>query len=234
MRNTFATVLPARARPALELVNTSQPALVEQVVARQAGITASEAAAAVGCDPTRSAMDLWRQKTGQQPEHLDPAPHDETHPGYWKTLLEPLLAAVYTKRTGHRLKRVNKVLCHPRHPWMQANMGWEVIDVPGALILQCLNVGADELALWRDGTPAHLRLNAQHLLAVTGASASDMAVLMCGQELQIHRVARDEPLISQLIQWERTFWRCVEANEPPRRGPPTPWLESAGSDHGSS
>ena len=127
MRNTFAAVRPERARPALELVNTSQPAIVEQVVTGQAGITASEAATAVGCDPTRSAMDLWRQKTNRQAEHPEAAPHDETHPGYWKTLLEPLLAAVYTKRTGHRLKRVNNVLCHPSHPWMQAHMGWEVM-----------------------------------------------------------------------------------------------------------
>lgn len=234
MRNTFATVRPERARPALELVNTSQPALVEPVVTGQAGITASEAAAAVGCDPTRSAMDLWRQKTGRQPEPSHPATHDETHPGYWKTLLEPLLAAVYTKRTGNRLKRVNTVLCHPSYPWMQAHMGWEVVDAPGTQILQCLSVGEKEMPWWREGVPAHLRLNVQHMLAVTGASAADMAVLMCGQALQIHRVERDEPLIRQLILRELHFWRYVELNEPPPGALVTPRLTGLCGGHGPS
>ncbi len=234
MRNTFAAVRPERARPALELVNTSQPALVEQVVTGQAGIIASEAAAAVGCDSTRSAMDLWRQKTNRQPGLPDPAPHDETNPGYWKTLLEPLLAAVYTKRTGYRLRRINNVLCHPSHPWMQAHMGWEVMDAPGAQILQCLSVGENEMPGWRDGVPAHLRLNVQHMLAVTGSSAADMAVLMCGQALQIHRVERDESLIKQLILRERHFWRYVELNEPPPGALVTPRLTGLCGGHGPS
>jgi putative phage-type endonuclease len=215
MRNTFATLRPERVRPALELVNTSQPTLVDLVATQQAGITASEAAAAVGCDPTKSQAELWREKTGQQPEHPNMEPHDETHPTYWKTLLEPLVAAVYTKRTGHRLRRVNTVLCHPSHPWMLVHMGWEVMDVPGAQILQCLNVGGGEMSWWRDGMPAHLQVNVQHMLAVTGASAADIAVLMCGQELQIHHIKRNDLLIGRLVQLESRFWGYVQRNEPP-------------------
>jgi len=43
--------------------------------------------------------------------------------------------------------------------------------------------------------------------------------LICGQELQIHRVERDEVEISRLIAAESEFWHCVELDQaPPAQG----------------
>jgi len=47
-----------------------------------------------------------------------------------------------------------------------------------------------------------------HQLAVTGKQAADVAVLIFGQELQIHRIER-------LIQLERHFWQLVQSQEQP-------------------
>lgn len=58
-----------------------------------------------------------------------------------------------------------------------------------------------------------------HQLAVTGKQAADVAVLICGQELQIHRIERDEDLIARLIALEQQFWGYVERDqEPPADG----------------
>jgi predicted phage-related endonuclease len=54
-----------------------------------------------------------------------------------------------------------------------------------------------------------------HQLAVTGHRAADVAVLLCGQELQIHRIERDEPLIERLIALEAAFWAQVQQRRPP-------------------
>ena len=54
-----------------------------------------------------------------------------------------------------------------------------------------------------------------HQLAVTGKRAADVAVLICGQELQVHRIERDEALIAQLIELERQFWGYVERDQAP-------------------
>lgn len=43
-------------------------------------------------------------------------PQDDTNPMFWGTLLEPIVAAYYTKRTGNKVRRVNAVLQHPEHP----------------------------------------------------------------------------------------------------------------------
>lgn len=42
-----------------------------------------------------------------------------------------------------------------------------------------------------------------------------MAVLLGGQELQIHRIERDETVIGQLIELEAQFWAHVEEDEAP-------------------
>ena len=54
-----------------------------------------------------------------------------------------------------------------------------------------------------------------HQLAVTGKQAADVAVLIGGQQLEIHRIERDEGMICNLIELERAFWKKVEQGVPP-------------------
>ena len=46
--------------------------------------------------------------------------------------------------------------------------------------------------------PEYVQLQVMHQLAVTGKRAADVAVLLGGQELQIHRIERDQELIDKL------------------------------------
>lgn len=55
-----------------------------------------------------------------------------------------------------------------------------------------------------------------HHLAVTGKRAADVAVLLGGQDLQVHRIERDDALISPLVQLEQQFWGYVVRDEAPR------------------
>lgn len=57
-------------------------------------------------------------------------------------------------------------------------------------------------------------------LSVTGQQAADVAVLLGGHELQIHRIERDDDMIGQLIALERRFWDYVESDTPPPAGVP--------------
>jgi len=40
-------------------------------------------------------------------------------------------------------------------------------------------------------------------------------VLICGQDLQIHRIERDEGMIAKLVELERAFWHYVETDTAP-------------------
>ena len=186
-------------KPALRLIKTHELSREDWLDVRKQGIGSSDAAAAVGISPY--------PKTD---------PNDETSPMYWGTLLEPIVASHYTKRTGHRVRRINAVLQHPDadKSFMLANIDREVLNAD-VQILECKTAGEFGSRLWRDGVPEYVQCQVQHQLAVTGKAAADVCVLLCGQEIRIHRIERDEALIARLIQLEREFWSYVQADTPP-------------------
>ena len=205
----------ASRRGALKLVKTTGLDREDWLEVRKKGIGSSDAAAAVGLNPYQSALELWMLKTGRDGGLPKVDPKDETSPMYWGTLLEPIVAAHYCRRTGHRVRRVNAVLQHPEHPWMLANIDREVIGAPDVQILECKTAGIQGARLWRDGVPEYVQLQVMHQLAVTGKQAADVAVLLGGQTLQIHRIERNETMIAQLITLERAFWDAVESDTAP-------------------
>ncbi|WP_454824472.1 YqaJ viral recombinase family nuclease [Paraburkholderia xenovorans] len=209
------TAGPGRNRPALRLVETKDLARQDWLKVRKSGIGGSDAAAAVGLNPYMSPLELWLDKTGRDAGLVKPDPHDTTEPVYWGNLLEPIVAAAYTQQTGSRVRKVNAVLQHPTVPFMLANIDREIVGVPGAQILECKTAGQFGARLWREGVPEYVVLQVQHQLAVTGKRAADVAVLLCGQKLEVHRIERDDGLIARLIQLEAQFWQYVTNDTPP-------------------
>jgi putative phage-type endonuclease len=202
---------------ALRLVDTRTIDRRQWLGVRKGGIGSSDAAAAVGLNPYKSPLELWLEKTGrvevvEQREDMEAAT-------YWGTLLEPLVAAAYTAKTGNKVRRLNAVLQHPSFPYLLANIDREVIGQTGVQILECKTAGEFGSRLWKDGVPEYVQLQVQHQLAVTGKQAADVAVLLCGQKLEIHRIERDEALIARLIVLETRFWDMVEQDiDPPADG----------------
>ncbi|MFZ6754009.1 YqaJ viral recombinase family protein [Undibacterium sp. Dicai25W] len=212
-------------RPALKLVKTNNLSRDDWLDIRKNGIGSSDAAAAVGLNPYQSQLELWLIKTGRDSGLPKIDPKDETSPMYWGTLLEPIVAAHYTKQSGNRVRRINAVLQHPDadKPWMLANIDREVIGAPDVQILECKTAGEFGARLWRDGVPEYVQLQVQHQLAVTGKASADVCVLICGQEIRIYRINRDDALIDRLISLERQFWHYVETDT----APPADGSESA-------
>ncbi|MRI40979.1 endonuclease [Stenotrophomonas sp. Betaine-02u-21] len=197
---------------AIRLVDTRSLEREQWLEVRKQGIGSSDAAAAVGLCPYKSQLELWMEKTGRAVRGEEPG---QDSPMYWGTLLEPLVAAAYTERTERKVRRVNAVLQHPTYSFMLANIDREVVGVPDVQILECKTAGEFGSRLWRDGVPEYVQLQVQHQLAVTGKQAADVAVLLCGQKLEVHRIERDEEVISRLIVLEARFWEHVTQDTPP-------------------
>jgi len=206
---------PVRHQPALRLVKTNDLNRDEWLTVRKQGIGSSDAASAVGLNPYKSQLELWMEKTGRDANLPKVDPKDQSSPMYWGNLLESIVAAHYTMRSGHKVRRINAVLQHPKEPWMLANIDREVTGAPDVQILECKTAGFHGSFLWRDGVPEYIQLQVMHQLSVTGKQCADVAVLICGQDLQIHRIQRDEAMITKLIELERAFWHYVETDTPP-------------------
>ena len=207
----------SKPRPALRLVGTKQLPREDWLAVRKQGIGSSDAAAAVGLNPYKSQLELWLEKTGRDSSLPKLDHNDEESPAYWGNILEPIVATHYTKRSGHRVRRINAVLQHPdpKLPWMLANIDREVIGTDNVQILECKTAGINGARLWKEGVPEYVQLQVMHQLAVTGKQAADVAILLGGQHLEIHRIERDESMITRLIDLELLFWDYVVSDTPP-------------------
>jgi putative phage-type endonuclease len=216
-------------RPALRLISTNGLSHDSWLNVRKQGIGSSDAAAAVGLNPYQSMLELWMVKTGRDSSMPKPERDDESSPMYWGKILEPIVAQHYSKHTGHKVRRINAVLQHPDpdKAWMLANLDYAVVahldDGKSVQILECKTAGEHGVKLWKHGVPEYIQCQVQHQLAVTGKQAADVCVLVCGQEIRIYRIERDDELIDKLIQLEHKFWHYVETDT----APPADGSESA-------
>nr|WP_314558004.1 YqaJ viral recombinase family protein [uncultured Pseudomonas sp.] len=204
-------------RPLLHLVATDTASPLAAPEARPARLFSQDAAAALGLDPDKSQLELWLEKTGRQTAALENDPRDDSTPAFWPSVLEPIIAWRYSRSTGRKVRRYSREVFHasPDLPWMAARIEREVLDDKDIQLLVCRAVGASEVHRWQECVPVAMRLQVMHLLAVTGKHAADVAVLLGGQQWQIHRIERDETSIAQLIEGERQFWHYVDTDRPP-------------------
>ncbi|PHR17767.1 MAG: alkaline phosphatase [Sphingopyxis sp.] len=209
--------MPPRKGTALRLVSTNNLDREQWLTVRKGGIGSSDAAAAVGLNPYKSQLALWLEKTGRDAAMPQIDANNDSTPAFWGTILEPIVATQYTKRTGLKVRKVNAVLQHsdPDLRWMMANLDREVVGSAEVQILECKTAGINGARLWKDGVPEYVQLQVMHQLAVTGKQAADVAVLIGGQDLEIHRIERDEKMIANLIELERRFWQYVVDDTPP-------------------
>ena len=200
-------------------IKTLEMTYEEWKAARMKGIGGSDAAAAIGVSRWKSPLQLYLEKSGEieQPEAGEAA--------YWGNVLESVVADEFTKRTGKKVQRVNRILIHPEHQFMIANIDRRVVGENA--ILECKTTSAWNSKEWWDGEiPEEYIIQVTHYLAVTGAEKAYVAVLIGGNRFEWKEIERDEELIEMMIAKESEFWRCVETQTPP------PISESKAELHG--
>ena len=197
---------------ARRLASTTELTREQWLDIRQLGIGSSDAAVAVGLSPYKSQLTLWLEKTARK------APEDISlkEAVLWGVELEPVLAQVYAKRTGYKVRRVNAVLQHPEHTFMLANLDREVVGHPdGPGILEIKTASYHSAPQWEEGVPVAYQCQVLHQLAVTGHAWAEVAVLIGGQDFRIYRIERDEEKIGDLIRREAHFWQQVRQDWQP-------------------
>jgi putative phage-type endonuclease len=202
-----------KTQSALRLADTRALDRDQWLEVRKGGIGSSDAASAIGLNPYKSQLELWLEKTGRAGSSGEHQGMDD--PRFWGTLLEPYVAVAYQQKTNRKVRKLNAVLQHPTLPFMLANIDREVIGSPDVQILECKTAGEFGSRLWKEGVPEYIQLQVQHQLAVTGKAAADVAVLLCGQKLEVHRIERDDEIIARLMVLESHFWGFVESDTPP-------------------
>lgn len=177
---------------------------------RRKGIGASEAPAALGLSPFESPRELYLRKLGLLPEI------EETEAMRLGTLMEPVIAEEYMRRTGNALAERQWFLKSDSTPLMATldavttdGMPVEFKSVGLMSARQLGEEGSDEI-------PEHWLIQAHQQMFLASAFQMDFAVLVAGQRLRIFSVRRDEDLTEGIIGGVTAFWdRVLTRSAPP-------------------
>lgn len=176
---------------------------------RRKGLGGSDAAAILGMNPWRSPLAVYMDKIGIAPEIPD---NEAIRQG---RDLEQYVAERFCEATGRKVRRVNRILQHPEHPWMLANIDRDVVGENAGL--ECKTTSPYNKTPFDQGdVPAPYYWQCQHYMAVTGAKSWYLAVLVHGKAFHVFEISRNEDHITYLIHKEDAFWHYnVLAGVPP-------------------
>lgn len=193
----------------MEAVSTLEMDRIEWLQLRKSGIGGSDASAILGFNRYKSAFQLYIEKTSEWVEESD------SEAAYWGNVLEDVVAREFAKRTGKKIRKINRMLRHPKHYFMTANLDRDVVGEKA--FLECKTASEYLKDSWNgEDVPAAYLCQLQHYLAVTGYEKAYIAVLIGGNKFVWKEVARDDEFIELMIQHEKAFWENhVLANVPP-------------------
>lgn len=183
----------------------------EWLAKRREGIGSSDAPIIAG--ESGSVVELWAEKSGLIERE---APDEDTARLFeWGHRLEPVVAQWYADTTGRALRRVNRMLVHPKIPWAFASLDRVTIGEKRIVEVKTTRRG------WDAGEPVPGRVQAQvqHQLWVAGYDVADVAVLTGGSEPKVYEIPRDDAFIADLAFLETEFWGWVTSGtRPPMDG----------------
>lgn len=171
----------------------------------------SDAGAVVGLNPYKSAYALWAEKCG----YIQPfAGNLTTEVGAY---LEAFVADLWSRETGKKVRRKNRVLVSDQYPFACADVDRVVIGEKA--LLECKTTTSvpimRQLRNCEDFPDAYYA-QCVHYLAVTGYDRIYLAVLVNNRELLTYTLERDEDEIAALMGEEEYFWNHnVMHRQPP-------------------
>jgi predicted phage-related endonuclease len=196
-----------------------------QLAERRAYLGGSDAPAIAGMNPPRwsQPIDVFLEK---RPDLAGEQPPKPTHALMGLgTLLEPVVAELFTAQTGIRLRRQLAPVRSRRWPWMGGHLDRRAYQA----IFEAKWAQGDrgwgesmwdqQQGGWRDlepVVPPHYALQVQHYLAVTQVPVAFVGLLLGYAEFRCYRIRRDPVLEDALVELERRFWHeNVLAGVPP-------------------
>jgi putative phage-type endonuclease len=177
---------------------------------RSSSIGSSEAAEAVGLSQWGTPLSLYRKKLG-----LDP-PDEENDQMIEGRIMEGAIIRLFRIKSGIRVQTRRPPMYRSiKHPWMTASPDALTVTPEG---VECKKTDRFDTNEWgqtgTDEIPNPVVVQAQHQMSVLGIGVVFVPVLIHGR-YRCYKVNRNERFISNLIEAERAFWKCIETQTPP-------------------
>ena len=188
---------------------------------RRQGLGASDIGALLGLSSYSSPWSLWAEKVGLRPARETTERQQMGHD------FEPVIAQLFTRRTGLYVAGEQTWCQNPAEPWMRCTADGFVFDGQPdegeahiKLSLGGFEAKTDGRFGWPDGVPPAYQAQCQWSMAVTGLDRWFVAVLFSGWRFDVFEVKRDDEDIAFMRRRARDFWfdHVVAGNPPPTDG----------------
>lgn len=184
---------------------------------RSTDITSTDAAALFGISPYLTPFELWHRKKSAVIADFEPSERMK-----WGTRLEESIARGIAEDNQWGLRHMDEYVRLPQLS-MGASFDFEItIGDHEIALLEIKNVDA---MAFKDGwiledeqqeAPAHIELQVQHQLAVSGLTRAWIGALVGGNRVVLIRRDRDEDVISALKNRVEMFWKSIRDNVEPK------------------
>ena len=192
---------------------------------RRDGIGASDIGALLGLSRWDSPWSLWATKVGLL------SPTETTERQQMGHDFEPVIAQLFTRKTGLYVAAEQTWCANPAEPWMRCTVdgfvgegfepdGTVVLDIDMSTALGGFEAKTDGRLGWPDGVPDSYEAQAQWSMGVTGMERWWIAVIFSGWRFEVFEVKRDDADIAFMVGRARTFWfdHVLTGTPPPTDG----------------
>lgn len=167
---------------------------------RRKGIGGSDVATILGLNKYKSVYQLWLEKTDQIE-----VTSAQSEAAYWGNTLEEVVAEEFSKRTGKKVRRRNKVFEHSKYPFLRANIDRDIVGENA--VLECKTANQYLANEWdEDEIPIQYICQVQHYMNVLNLDYVYFAVLIGGQKFVWKKMERDQELIDMITEKLVEFW----------------------------
>jgi len=183
----------------------------EQLQQRLNYVTGSDAAIICGeskyCTPYR----LWEYKTRRA------VAEDISHKPAVKAgnMLEGAVRDWLGQELGKDITPSDMLWVHDSYHWMAGNIDGKIRGESAIVEIKTSSNDTGWGGSGSDIIPSAYRLQIAHYMAVTNASRCHVGVLIRGIDFRHYCIDRDMAIEQDLIEREKAFWDCVQADIPP-------------------
>jgi putative phage-type endonuclease len=204
----------------LRYLDTREMSKTEWLKQRKNGIGGSEVASVLNISPYKSAYKVWQDKVSDEIEDEE---NDYTRLG---NFIENFIALEYTRQTGRKTLRDNKIRVHKEHSCLIVNLDRVIVDNQdgsGPGLLECKSTVSYVFKSWKDDETAQQSIplvyycQIQHELSVTGYKWAILAVYILDLRKTVFiPIYRDDEYIEKQNRFLVMWWNAyVLQNEAP-------------------
>ena len=169
---------------------------------RKTYLGGSDLGAVIGVNKYKTALDVYLEKTS---EFVEEANNNAT---YWGNVLEDVVAQEYSKRVNLPVEVETKLLRHPEHEFLAANIDRWVGNKE--YVLECKTAGFMMSKEWgeegSDSIPESYLIQSAGYASICDVPKVDIAVLIGGQDFRIYTYERNKEFEEKLIKIACNFW----------------------------